>query len=97
MFRGKQCEHIGVVWNCSACRNAYMRRWRKAHPLTSAQRKRDTASSYANVYQKRGKLIPQPCEVCGEPNVQKYHDNYSKPLKVRWLCPFHLRAQRKNR
>jgi predicted DNA-binding protein YlxM (UPF0122 family) len=44
-----------------------------------------------------GKLLPQPCEVCGcairLPNgnrgVQAHHDNYTKPLEVRWLCPKH--------
>jgi ribosomal protein S27AE len=34
-----------------------------------------------------GKLVPQPCEVCGAINVHAHHDDYSKPLEVRWLCP----------
>lgn len=37
----------------------------------------------------RGKITRQPCEVCGEPNAQAHHDDYSKPLEVRWLCPQH--------
>lgn len=38
-----------------------------------------------------GKLIKQPCEVCSTTvNVQAHHDDYSKPLDVRWLCiPHH--------
>lgn len=45
--------------------------------------------AYTHVYIKRGKLIPQPCEVCGNPEVQSHHDDYSKPLQVRWLCRVH--------
>ncbi len=33
-----------------------------------------------------GHLIKQPCEICGNEKVQAHHDDYSEPLKVRWLC-----------
>lgn len=39
---------------------------------------------------KVGKLTRQPCESCGKTSgVQGHHDDYSKPLEVRWLCRKH--------
>ena len=40
---------------------------------------------------KSGKLKRQHCEVCGSENVQAHHEDYSKPLEVRWLCFKHHR------
>lgn len=35
-----------------------------------------------------GKLLKQPCKICGEP-AHAHHDDYTKPLEVTWLCPTH--------
>lgn len=42
----------------------------------------------------KGILVPKPCEECGATgtfqdgrnSVHAHHDDYSKPLTVRWLC-----------
>ena len=37
-----------------------------------------------------GKLTPEPCEVCFTTHdVHAHHDDYAKPLEVKWLCSEH--------
>ena len=38
---------------------------------------------------KSGKLIRQPCIMCGEIEVDAHHPDYSKPLDVVWVCKKH--------
>jgi len=37
---------------------------------------------------RNGRLTRKPCEKCGA-RAQAHHDDYSKPLDVRWLCTKH--------
>lgn len=58
-----------------------------ARALDSAQNKAEKAI-------KRGSLVPLACETCGvtgtfkngRNKIQGHHDDYAKPLEVRWLC-----------
>ncbi len=40
-----------------------------------------------------GVLVRQPCEVCGDGPAHGHHEDYSKPLIVKWLCPKHHGAR----
>ena len=58
-------------------------KWLKNNPeKASAQGKLNTAII-------NGTIIRRPCEVCGAERTHGHHDDYSKPLEVRWLCAIH--------
>lgn len=42
---------------------------------------------------KRGLITRGPCEVCGDETTDAHHDDYSRPLVVRWLCRRHHKAE----
>lgn len=73
------------------CRNAYRRAYGPRYcDLSPEARRRANARATAKVYLRRGKLARQPCS-CGSVKVEMHHDDYAKPLEVRWLCrPCHL-------
>lgn len=80
---------------CNICHAKYMREWRKTHPLNIEQRKKMNVHSYAHVYFKRGKIIKEPCIICGDINSQMHHPDYNKPLLVEWYCrKHHLKLHR---
>ena len=37
----------------------------------------------------KGKLKRSPCRICGKPNAEAHHDDYTKRLDVDWLCRKH--------
>lgn len=74
---------------CVPCHNAYMRTWRKAHPMSPEERRRDICRSYTHVLIKRGHITRGPCQVCAAEPAQAHHPDYSDPRRVEWLCPEH--------
>lgn len=63
-----------------------MRKWRKSNPLTGEELAKARVRAIARKAFKCGKLKRKDCERCGDPNSQMHHDDYSKPLVVRWFC-----------
>ncbi len=50
--------------------------------------KKYRAHSIVSYAIRSGNLHPEPCESCGfDGRTHAHHDDYDKPLNVRWLCP----------
>jgi hypothetical protein len=79
-------------------RRALMDKWHRENPERSTElkqewnrrnpEKREAQVAVGHAI-RDGRLSKEPCEKCGDSKVQGHHDDYSKPLDVRWLCPTH--------
>jgi len=72
--------------------------WRKANPAAAygysrawVLRNPEKGRAYQAVIRalRNGRLTRGCCEVCQSSDVHAHHDDYSKPLAVRWVCAAH--------
>lgn len=59
------------------------RAWVERNPVKKA------ATTMVGNALRSGRITREACEVCGDDQAQAHHDDYSKPLDVRWLCTKH--------
>ena len=99
----KECTKKDVAKNCAEKREYYAKyeRLRYQDPKRRAmaiiyqrrRREKNILQYHANYKTSNairdGKLKKRPCEICGAIDTQAHHDDYSKPLDVRWLCRKH--------
>lgn len=64
-------------------RNAITAAYRARHP------DRKTAHQSVQTAIRNGTLVKSVCVVCGNPKTHGHHDDYTKPLEVKWLCHAH--------
>jgi hypothetical protein len=76
---------------CKSCAAKYNREWREKNPLSGELLLRHRVRNRTFYHIKAGNLIKKPCEICGDLKVHAHHDDYHKPLHVRWLCAKHHR------
>jgi hypothetical protein len=56
------------------------RRYRRRHPEA------DRARRLAGRALRSGRLLKSACEGCGGEETEMHHEDYARPLDVRWLC-----------
>lgn len=67
-------------------REAWRARRRRRDPVEQAK---GAARRLLRSALEMGKMTRKSCEVCGSTPAHGHHDDYLKPLDVRWLCPIH--------
>lgn len=80
---------------CAGCRARAVAKWAKSNPEKRAKTIKAHREANRLKYRCRavtryavqsGKIQQGPCEKCGAEKVQAHHQDYAKPLDVRWLC-----------
>ena len=64
---------------------------RMRYHTNAEYRKKHLARTQVKVAIERGNMTRESCEVCGFWPAEAHHDDYDRPLDVRWLCPPHHR------
>ena len=90
-YRDKNRKDGHVYW-CKECLKPLQQNERgRQAKYRWAKKNSIKVSAYQKVLNalKCGSLIRQPCEKCKSEETQAHHDDYQKPLTVRWLCTQH--------
>lgn len=102
-FNRDKYTRTGYRSQCKLCMkkererlNSYYKGWRDDHKEWYRRYRRDryqrdkqkiSARGKVNYAVRTGKIEKKPCEDCGAEKTHAHHDDYAKPLNVRWLCP----------
>ena len=78
--RGRRPERLKKVASNAYKYRHHNKAWRQRNPEKSRAHTRLRRAILA------GYIKKMPCEVCGSCNSQAHHEDYSKPLEVRWFC-----------
>lgn len=101
IYRCSACETKQAVEYARRNR-AKKREWNNAYYARISDKRAEKTAAYRGRYPEKraahqavqiairnGTLAKKPCEVCGVNEVHAHHDDYSRPLGVRWLCHAH--------
>lgn len=74
---------------CNKCEAKKKRDYHKKNSENPDYKLKIAARTTVNRYIRLGRLFKKPCEVCKAEKVEAHHDDYMKPLEVKWLCRKH--------
>jgi hypothetical protein len=91
----------------------YRTKWMREYRKKNVEKTRVLSRAHSTAYRKKypekiharkivyvavrnGTLVKKKC-FCGKAKVEAHHEDYSKPLKVKWMCRKHHRKYEKIR
>ena len=98
-FNNKKNRKTGRQCYCKDCQAVQKRKhylknaedYKRKNKLRAQNSQKAKAAGALNYAVRVGKLTKQTCEECGAEKAEAHHDDYAKPLEVRWLCRSHHR------
>lgn len=89
--RGREAHReAGIRWRCSEYGQRKIAEHNVRYRLENPEKRK--AHHAVNNAVRSGRVKKQTCETCGSQRTRAHHEDYSKPLDVRWLCPKHHKA-----
>lgn len=94
--RSKHADHVNQYYTCRNCARKRLKKYRKLNPeiirkIVKRYEDKNRLKVKAWIKANNNIKVKKPCEVCGEIKVDMHHDDYTKPLLVRFLCRLHHR------
>lgn len=84
------CGHllagVGQRWYCIPCRTIYAQKLIAISPFTGEENVNAWARMLAHKAKRLGILSAKPCEGCGSADAEMHHEDYFRPLDIKWLC-----------
>lgn len=81
---------------CNVCEAVKKRAYHATNKDSPLYKVKVAARTTLNRFIRLGYIVKQPCQVCQNVEVEAHHDDYLKPLEVRWLCRKHHAEHHKN-
>ena len=95
LFAKNRARKNGLQNRCRSCQAEMAARHYRENKARYQERNRGVspqmrrAQHAVEVALKGGRMTKAPCETCGSTPAEAHHDDYGKPLMVRWLCRSH--------
>lgn len=87
MDEGLKIKTFSLFKECSACKSP--KQDINKQYCKECLDLRKISRQFVKTALRKGHLNKMPCEICGDLKVDAHHEDYFKPLDVRWLCRKH--------